>query len=249
MNFNLPTLQIDLQKYTEIISIGNTKTSKLLIDRLQLPSSTYPFDDITTQPHFIIKYIHDNTQFFPIENEIKNNDNVIFENIDLSTSAKRSVFEAEMKHCFAKFAELFSKETKVLLLYTTEADLYNQHDSLINKTINYINIKHLAMYLKQLYPKSDFDILCIHVNDERPHETLQGNEKDTHIFNFTMYIENSYISLNQETKKRDVIEPFQKLVEAFLKCLFYGSKTVVDELKKTEETNQQNIDITNTSDI
>lgn len=254
MNFNLPSFQVKLANYSDVISLGNTNTAKYLINQLGLSTNVYPFDDITTQPHLLIKYLHENASFYPSDNDtmtntMTNDDKVSFSHVDLSTDEKRQAFEVDVTDRFDKLASILSSGSKTLFLYICEADLYNEHDSLVNKTINYINIKNLAVYLKQLYPKSSFDILCVHVNDERLHETLKVDDNDTNIFNFTVYIENTYISLNQETKKPEVIEPFRKLVEAYLKCIFYGSDKVVEELKKSEENNEQNLDISNTSNL
>lgn len=220
MYINIPEFKINTDDYKHFISIGNKCLSRMVLDKYKLSNASYPFDWVPTQPHLIIKYLQDHTNYLPDKPFFtRNKDNVWFGHFDLS-KINRKELEDKFNRRFNRFKDTLKNGEKILFLYTTEADIYNELGSLVHKDLNYINLKVLIKYLQSSYPKSNFDLLCIHTNDERPCENINN----TTIYNYTVYVPIENLSLSMETHTNDVIQPYRKMVEESAKLIFYGIK-------------------------
>lgn len=216
MNFQDPTFHIDPTTYTHIISIGNKCISRMALDELKLSKWSFPFDFIPTSPELILKYLQDFTDFLPEHpGKDRNKDAVWFGHFDLSPQGRSDLLD-KFKRRFDRFRTVFSTGGRVLLLYTSEADVYNEMMSRVNQGINYIFIKELVRYLQRTFPTSNFDVLCIHTNDERPHEQVGK----TMIYNATIYVAPQHLSLNMETHVSSTIDPYRKTTTHLLRLIF-----------------------------
>jgi hypothetical protein len=190
------------------------------LDNLQISKESFPFDWIPTQPHLVIKYIQNKSISLPdTPCKDRNEDNVWFGHFDLNPESRQEL-EDKFVRRFQRFFDRLNSGDKILLFYTSEADVYNEMGSLINKGLNYINVKNLVKILQQQFPSSNFDVLYINTNDERPNERIGR----TTIYNLTVYVDSKYISLNMETHVDYVIDPYRRLVELAFKILFFGKK-------------------------
>lgn len=216
MNFQVPTFNLDPNTYAHIISIGNKCISRMALDELKLSKWSFPFDFIPTSPELILKYLQDSSDFLPEHpGQDRNKDAVWFGHFDLSPQGRSDLYN-KFQRRFERFKTAFRSGERILLLYTSEADVYNEMMSRVNQGINYIYIKKLIRYLQQTFPSANFDVLCIHTNDERPHEQVEK----TMIYNATIYVAPQHLSLNMETHVSSTIDPYRKTVTYLLQMIF-----------------------------
>jgi hypothetical protein len=90
-------------------------------------------------------------------------------------------------------------------------------NSAFKKTMNYIELKHLSIFIKQKVPNAQFDILVINTNDERPHEVFDGCK----IYNWCIYVHPRHLSKNMETHVPAVYDPYRRIVTKILKAIFF----------------------------
>lgn len=227
MNIKLPKNKIDILLYDDIVPIGNKCISRLALNDLNITKCSYPFDYVPTYPKLIWKYIKDPSSFCPRNDTIFNEDGVWFGHFIPANPLE--LVQQTMLRRFKRLFDLFNSGKKFLLLYTTEADVYNENDSLIRKTINYIHLKELIQHIHMHYPNSNFDVICINTNDERPDEIIANSN----IFNYTIYVDDEHISLNNETHNSRTVDPYRRIVTLYLDCIFNGvTENIIHELRK-----------------
>jgi hypothetical protein len=216
MNFYHPSFQLNPEEYSYIISIGNKCLSRMALNDLGLAKASFPFDYIPISPFLILKYMQDQSGFLPeLPYQDRNADGVWFGHFDL-TPEGRPELEAKFKRRFERLKEVLASGQKVLFLYTSESDTYNEMGSRLSKGENYICIKQLVSYIHYTYPASNFDVLCIHTNDERPNEIVNGSN----IYNLTVYVSGQHLSANMETHVHQTIAPYRLMVTKLLKAVF-----------------------------
>jgi len=209
--------RINTGYYQHMISIGNKCISRIALDSLGLSKSSFPFDWVPTQPGLILKYLMNNaSDFLPEKPSMdRNKDDVWFGHFDLRAVARKDL-EDKFARRFERLKQCLSAGEKILFVYTTESDVYNEMKSRENKVENYNQIKNLVRYLHTTYPKAVFDVLCIHTNDEVPCEQI-GN---TQILNTTVYVAPEHLSMNMETHVHATVSPYRDLVTKVLKEIF-----------------------------
>ena len=199
---------INRESYPHIISIGNKCVSSIMLRQLKMYKESYPFDYVPTQPHLITKYLKDNFQsFLPDEKNIRNADNVWFGHFPFAQQYAQTVdtFQRRIKRLYS----VLQSTEKILFVYTTEADVYNEMNSRYNN--NYNDLIILRDYIKSNYNTS-FDILAIHTN-----KTF--NDIDN-IINFTINVDDRHLSENMETHIPTTFGPYRSVVrEAFKKII------------------------------
>jgi len=83
MNYLRPKQFINFNEYDYIVSIGNKCPTAMILTELNIYKESFPFDYIPTTPKLILKYLKNNTEFFPQKNQILNIDNVWFGHFNL----------------------------------------------------------------------------------------------------------------------------------------------------------------------
>lgn len=216
MNFYLPTVHIDPALYSHFISLGSKCLSRMALNDLGLAKASFPFDYVPISPYLILKYLQDESGFLPEQlGQDRNADGVWFGHFDI-TPEGRADLEETFRRRFARLREVLTSGEKILFMYTTESDIYNEFYSRLNKGENFIFLKQLMKYIQETFPTSNFDVLCVHTNDERPNEIVNGSN----IYNFTVYVSNEHLSTNMETHVHTTVAPYRLLVTKFLKAIF-----------------------------
>jgi hypothetical protein len=198
-----------------MISIGNKCITRMALDELKLTTKSFPFDYIPTSPVLVLKYLQSRKDFFPPPGVVSNNDGVWFGHFDMSVHM-RAQLEETFNRRFERLFNVFNSGEKFLLIYTTEADVYNELNNHINKCLNYIAIRDMAIYIKQNYPNAKFDIVAIHTNDIRMPEKIG----DVNIYNYTIMVPPVHLSLNGETHAGETVTLYRAQVVQAYKRIF-----------------------------
>jgi hypothetical protein len=196
---------VRLNKYDEYVSIGNKCPTAITLKNTNKRTQSYPFDWIPILPKQVLMYIKNNfTDFIP-EKGIINKENIWFGHFDLTSEIVIETINRRIKRLY----DLFQSDKKVLFIYTSEADIYNEMQSRTNEKQNYNDILEFRDYLLKTYPKLNFDILVVNMN------TIHNDEKN--IYNVTITVDDKYISDNMETHVSWCYNEYRKL----LNVLFY----------------------------
>ena len=204
IHYSEPNKTINLKEYDHIISIGNKCASAMMLRDIKVYKDSYPFDFVPTQPHLILKYIKSFEEFLPDRKNIRNKDDVWFGHFKFADKYDETVetFERRIQRLYDRL----NSTNKILFVYTTEADVYNEMNSAYND--NYSALKKLRDYLLYTYPAS-FDILAVHTN--------KAFEDEPSIINFTLNVADKHISKNMETHVASTFNPYRKTLRELLK--------------------------------
>lgn len=179
--------ELKLGKYDDYVSIGNKCATAIMLNKFKLRQHSYPFDWIPSQPHHVLNYIQTDFKDFIPEEGIYNKENIWFGHFDLNNQMSIDTINRRIKRLY----ELLESSKKVLFVYTTEADVYNEMKSRDNESKNYENILKLRDYFLEKYPKFQFDILVVSMNTE--------HKDEKNIINQNITVESQFISDNMET--------------------------------------------------
>ena len=204
IHFSKPNKTINLKEYDHIISIGNKCASAMMLRNIKVYKDSYPFDFVPTQPHLILKYIKSFKEFLPDRKNIRNKDGVWFGHFKFADKYDETVetFERRIQRLYDRL----KSTDKILFVYTTEADVYNEMNSAYND--NYSALKELRDYLLSTYTAS-FNILAIHTN--------KIFEDEANIINFTLNVADKHISKNMETHIPSTFNPYREALRDLLK--------------------------------
>ena len=202
--------------YCEFVSIGNKCLSRIALENNKMTTHSFPFDYVPTTPALVLRYLCNQKDFLPKDVCVdRNADGVWFGHFDLSQNS-RSTLEETFSRRFKRLFDLFASGRKFCLLYTTEADVYNEMNNHIDKCVNYIFIRDIVGMIKRTFPNASFDVVAIHTNDIRMHETIDG----VNIYNYTVLVSNKHISLNMETHVESTIKPYRDIVTELVGKIF-----------------------------
>jgi len=208
MNYSPINKYIDYTKYDCIISIGNKCPTAMILRKLNIYKKSYPFDSIPTTPKLILKYIKDNESFFPEKNTISNKDMVWFGHFDYLN--KYDIMIDTFKRRFSRLYDALINKKKILFVYTSEADIYNEMNNRYND--NYDDLVQIKEYIQNTYNYNNFTILAIHTNKEYV---------DTdNIINYTIQVESKYLSDNKETHIYEICNQYRNILSFLLKDIF-----------------------------
>jgi hypothetical protein len=191
---------INENDYSAIISIGNKCPTSMILSYMGCYRQSFPFDYIPTTPALILKYIKDQTDFYPERDAVLNKDLVWFGHFD--TMDGYDITINEFKESFSSLFKLLEEKKRVLFVYTTEADVYNEFNCRYND--NYTDLKKLRDYIIEKYNYSDFTILAIHTN--------KIFESEPNFIHYTINIDEKYMSDNGETHIPEVFNPYRNVL-------------------------------------
>lgn len=200
--------KIDSSKYDAIVSIGNKCPTAMILRELEIYGESFPFDFLPTTPKLIIKYLKDSLLFYPCKGEIITKDGLWFGHYD--TFEGYDVTVEAFKRRFDRLFSLLSKKKRILFVYTAEADIYNELGNRYNN--NYEDLKDLCKYIQTSYNYTDFKLLAIHTNKQF--------ESEDQIINYTIYVEDRFLSENKETNVPAIFVPYREVLKSLFKKIF-----------------------------
>jgi hypothetical protein len=113
-----------LRGYDHVVSIGNKCPTAMMLRELGIYGPSFPFDPVPTTPALVLKYIQDPAGFVPSRGSVYNADGVWFGHFDVD--AKHAETAAMFQRRFERLFRALRGEGRVLLVYTAEADVYNE---------------------------------------------------------------------------------------------------------------------------
>ncbi len=189
-----------LSKYDEYVSIGNKCPTAITLKNVGKRQHSYPFDWIPLLPKHVLQYIATEFKDFLPENGVLNKENIWFGHFDLAKQETIDTINRRIKRLY----DLFQSDKKVLFIYTTEADIYNEMKSRDNEQANYDDILKLRDYLHTTYPKFSFDILVVSMN--------VTHKDEENIYNVKIEVDKKYISDNMETHQSWCYDVYRHLL-------------------------------------
>jgi len=198
--------KINIKEYTHIVSLGNKCPTTEILRELGLYKKSYPFDYIPTTPKLILKYLKDQTEFFPEKNVIRTKDNVWFGHFDIDAG-----YETTIDTFIRRFRRLFEilSSGKILFVYTSESDIYNEMGNRYSD--NYKNLCELKDYLIEEY-NAQFTIVAIHTNKEYT--------DCEHIVNYTIKVPDIYMSDDMSTHNYTTCQLYRDCLRNMMNTVF-----------------------------
>jgi hypothetical protein len=210
MNHGEIHTHIDSSKYDAIVSIGNKCPTAMILRELGIYRESFPFDYVPTTPKLILKYLKDPFLFYPAKGELVTADGVWFGHYDICQDYYNTV---EMfKRRFDRLFSLLSSKKKILFVYTAEADIYNELGN--RYADNYQDLKDICKYIEEFYKYTDFTLVAIHTN--------KYLESDDMIVNYTISVDDQFLSNNKETNIPEVFLLYRDVLKSLLIKIFLG---------------------------
>lgn len=199
---------INKSDYDAIVSIGNKCPTAMLLSSTGVYGQAFPFDYIPTTPELILKYLKDQSDFYPEKDMITNKDGVWFGHFNFSSEYDSTI--QAFKKRFDRLFTLLQEKKKILFVYTTEADLYNEFACRYRD--NYGDLLKLRDYIRETYEYNDFLILALHTN--------KIFENQANIVNHTINVDQIYMSDNGETHVPHIFNPYRNVLKSLLSKIF-----------------------------
>jgi hypothetical protein len=208
MNYLPPTQFLNYNDYEFIVSIGNKCATAIYLRELNIYKQSFPFDYIPTTPHLILKYLQNQNDFYPEKNIVRTRDNVWFGHFDINEKYNETI--ETFKKRFERLFNLLENKKKILFVYTSEADVYNEMNNRYND--NYNELCKIVEYLIETYKYDNFKLLCIHTN--------KSFADTNNIVNFTINVPDNYMSDNMSTHTGEVTYPYRNSLKKLFKDIF-----------------------------
>ena len=208
ISYEMPTVHIDASNYDAIISIGNKCPTTMALRQLNIYKEAYPFDNIPTTPKLILNYLKNQEDFFPSKNILSNADGVWFGHYDMNEKYDETI--EKFKRRFERLFNALKEKKKILFVYTSEADFYNELGNRYND--NYTGLLNIQEYIKNKYNYDNFSILAIHTNKQ--YSNTEG------IFNFTINVDDGLCSDNGETHHLHICMVYRNILKSLLAHIF-----------------------------
>jgi hypothetical protein len=209
MNYAEPSKHVNIKEYDYIISIGNKCPTVLVLRQLNIYKESFPFDYISSSPNLILKYLKDQTDFYPKRCTKNNVDGCYFGHFDTNSKFEETI--ETFKKRFDRLLDLLKNKKKILFVYTSEGDVYNDMGN--RYSANYTMLNNISDYIKETYEYDDFKILAIHVN--------RICEDTNNIINFTINVPNVYLSDDGSgAHDKRVYETYRNTLKKLLSSIF-----------------------------
>jgi hypothetical protein len=208
MDYVPPTVFLNSNDYEYIVSIGNKCPTAMILRDLHIYKESFPFDYVPTTPHLILKYMQNQDDFYPKKNVVRTPDDVWFGHFDINEGYDETI--ETFKRRFARLFDLLQHKKKILFVYTTEADMYNEMNNRYND--NYNQLTKLVEYIIETYQYDNFKILCVHTN--------KSFADTKHIVNFTINVPDCYMSDDMSTHVHPITAPYRNTLTNILQAIF-----------------------------
>jgi hypothetical protein len=208
MNYLPPTKFLNYNDYEFIVSIGNKCPTAITLRDLNIYNQSFPFDYIPTTPYLILKYLQNQNDFYPQRNIVRTSDNVWFGHFDINEKYDETI-EA-FRRRFERLFNVLNNKKKILFVYTSEADVYNEMNNRYND--NYNQLSKIVEYIIETYKYENFKLLCIHTNN---------SFADTNnIVNFTINVPDNYMSDDNSTHTGETTSQYRNTMKNLFKEIF-----------------------------
>jgi hypothetical protein len=208
MDFVKPHEHIDANTYDFVVSIGNKCPTAMILRDIRVYKESFPFDYVPTTPALILKYLKDQTDFFPKKGITRTSDGVCFGHFD--TDAKHGVTIDMFRRRFERLFEALKSKKRILFVYTSEADIYNEMGNRYND--NYGDLIKLRDYIRATYHHDNFMIAAVHMN-----KTFANGPN---IVNYTINVAEQYLSDNMETHVRAITRKYRDTLRKLMREVF-----------------------------
>lgn len=208
MNFVVPTKYINIDEYEYIVSIGNKCPTTMILRKLGIYNEAFPFDYIPTTPGLILKYLQNQDDFYPLKGKVRTMDGVWFGHYNIDDKYTDTI--DTFKRRFVRLFDMLKNKKKILFVYTSEADVYNEMNNRYND--NYDSLLKIVTYLKDTYKYNNFKLLCIHTN-----KTFDDTDN---IVNYTINVPIEYCSDDMSTHINSVYSIYRNVLTNFFKQIF-----------------------------
>jgi len=204
MDYLKPTTHINIYDYDHVVSIGNKCITTSILRELNVYKESFPFDYIPTTPWIILKYLKNPDDFFPKKNSVLNNDGVWFGHWNLDDKYEETIQSFQRR--FQRLYEILQNKKRVLFVYTSEADIYNEFGNRYND--NYSELCNIREFIKNTY-HNNFTILAIHIN-----KTYENAEN---IINYTINVPSIYLSDDKSTHNDQTCNEHKRVLNLLMK--------------------------------
>jgi len=208
MNHSHINSVINEKDYAAVVSIGNKCPTAMILSSMYFYTQPFPFDYIPSTPELILKYMKDQSDFYPERGTELNKDGVWFGHYDVLENYDKTL--EEFKERFNVLFSLLKEKKSILFVYTTEADVYNEFGCRYKD--NYKDLKVLRDYLIQTYDYTDFRILAIHTN--------KIYDTEPNFIHYTINVDQKFMSDNEETHTPEVFTPYRYTLQSILLKIF-----------------------------
>jgi hypothetical protein len=208
MNYLPPTQFLNYNDYEFIVSIGNKCPTAIYLRELNIYKQSFPFDYIPTTPYLILKYLQNQNDFYPEKNIVRTSDNVWFGHFDINKKYNKTI--ETFRRRFERLFNLLENKKKILFVYTSEADVYNEMNNRYND--NYNQLCKIVEYLIETYKYDNFKILCIHTN--------KSFADTNNIVNFTINVPDNYMSDDMSTHTGETTCQYRTSLKNLFKDIF-----------------------------
>ena len=174
------------------------------LKELNIYKESFPFDSISTTPALILKYLKNQDDFYPGKNIVITKDNVNFCHFDINSKYTETI--ETLKRRFMRLFDILQNNKKILFVYTSEADIYNEQNNRYND--NYNSLNEIVKYIIETYKYN------------------KSFEDTENIINFTINVPDNYMSNDGSTRQTYIIYPYRRTLTNFLKEIFNKSASV-----------------------
>lgn len=230
MNYNLPIKYIGANNYDYIVSLGNKCATTLVLRELNVYNESFPFDYISLPPCLILKYLNDSTRFYPLRNNIGNNDNVRFVHFNVNDKYDETI--VTFKRRFQRLFNILINKKKILFIYSSEADIYNEKGNKYRD--NYNELIKIRDFIKAKYNYNKFTIAAVHTN--KLYEDIDN------IINYTINVDKKYLSDNPYNQTVAVSNYYRSVLARLLNNILKTplQKCLRDSCNYLKHTNKMN---------
>lgn len=208
MNYSQVDKFIDVSDYDYVVSIGNKCPTSMYLKELNIYKESFPFDYIPTTPCLILKYLKSQDEFYPKKNIVRTEDDVWFGHFNLDNDYNNTI--ETFKRRFERLFDILQNKKKILFVYTSEADIYNEMKNRYND--NYNDLNKIVEYLIETYKYDNFKLLCIHVN--------KSFDDTNNMINYSINVEDKYFSDDMSTHNYVTCDIYRNTLKNLLKEIF-----------------------------
>jgi hypothetical protein len=111
---------------------------------------------------------------------------------------------------FEYLISLLKEKKRLLFVYTSEADVYNEFNCRYRDNFN--DLKNLRDYIRERYDYTNFTILVIHTN--------KIFDFEPNFIQYTINVDQKYLSDNGETHIKEIFNPYRNALKSILTKIF-----------------------------
>jgi hypothetical protein len=194
---------MDTPLFDAIVSLGPNCFPAKFLRELGIYKESFPFDSITSNLELILKYLTDNTDFFPQINPPNscNRDGCWFGHFNFNSDYHSNV--ATFQRRFARLDKLLRAKKKILFIYT-DALWGLTYKKSFNHGTFYRDISNIKEHLIRKYEYNNMLFLCIHIN-----RTFENGSNVKHI---TITIPEAHMNQIRELSFFDKSQRYRDLI-------------------------------------